>query len=104
MVSALEKGVAVFPFKLDGYKDWEINTNGNMIVATKDGRSIVGAAKSFSKGKGTLLSPDLKKGKWTSSASDNAYKVYYWEGPSAEADKVISSIKAFRYRKLKTTG
>ena len=61
MVSALEKGVAVFPFKLDGYKDWEIKTNGNMIVVTKDGRSIVGAAKSFSKDKGTLLSPDLKK-------------------------------------------
>ena len=39
MVSALEKGVAVFPFKLDGYKDWEIKTNGNMI--DKDGRSIV---------------------------------------------------------------
>ena len=94
MVSASEQGAAVFPFKLDGYRDWEIKTNGNMIVATKDGRSIVSAAKSFSKDKGTLLSPDLKKGKWTSSASSSAHKVYYWGGPSAEADKVISSIKA----------
>ena len=45
MVSAFQKGVTVFPFKLGGYNDWEIKTNGKVIVAWKiDAKSPLGHA------------------------------------------------------------
>ena len=93
-VSASRMGAVSFPFNLEKHKDWKIKTTGDILVATKDGKAFVAGAKAFSKGKGPLVAPVLQAGKWNAPATATAYKIFYWEGASAEVDAAISAIKA----------
>ena len=79
---------------MSNHKDWEIKPQDDVLTAVKSDKAIVVAAKAFTKGTGSLLKPSLEKGIWSDSANATAFKIYCWEGATAEAGAIASAIKA----------
>ena len=93
---ALDGGAVTLPLDLDAQSDWEIEVADKVLVATREGRTIVAAAKGFPKGKAELLEPSLENGEWNSPNPSDAFKLYVWEGKTTQAEAMIASIRSDR--------
>jgi len=90
---AMDGGAVTLPLNLEDQPDWKVEVAENVIIATREDRTLLVAAKAFAKGEPELLTPVMDAGLWKAPARAEAFTTYFWEGEAAQADAVMASIR-----------
>ena len=91
-------GGVTLPLNLDADSGWELSVDDQLLIGTREERTLILAAKGFSKGEAERLEPSIESGEWKAPAIAEtfveSFQLTFWEGETSEAEAVKASIRS----------